>query len=221
MYNISLYIHVMNKAIAYIRVSTEEQSNHGVGLEAQLERIKAWAAFNEVEITEVFTDAGISGKRANNRPALQAALKAVRKQKCQLVVYSLSRLSRNVRDTRGIADGLERAGADLVSLSEQLDTSTAAGQMCFKMMSVMAEYEAKALAERTTNAMAHLRNQGRRISKRIPYGHNCEDGTTLTDNREEQEVIGEMSRLKDNGMSYAAIAKWLTSQLIPTKNGRK
>ena len=80
-------------------------------------------------------DRGLSGGRCDNRPALKEALKAV----CRgdsLVVYSLSRLARSTRDTLMIAETLERKGADLVSLSERIDTTSSTGKMVFRMLAV-------------------------------------------------------------------------------------
>src|SRR4051812_9422716 len=116
-------------AVGYCRVSTEDQAVEGVSLEAQAARIRAWCAANGVELAGSYTDAGLSGKRADNRVALQMALEVVCQARGVLVVYSLSRLARSTRDTLAIADRLERAGADLVSLSEKIDTTSAAGKM--------------------------------------------------------------------------------------------
>ena len=64
----------MTQAVGYIRVSTADQADNGVSLEAQRKRIEAWAVANGYELTAVHVDAGLSGKRADNRPALQDAL---------------------------------------------------------------------------------------------------------------------------------------------------
>ncbi len=120
------------KAIGYIRVSTPGQANNGVSLEGQRERITAWCEMYGYVLDAVHVDAGISGKRADNRDGLQKALKAVCKRRGQaIVVYSLSRLARSTQDCLAIAEKLRKAGADLVSLSEKIDTTTAAGKMVF------------------------------------------------------------------------------------------
>src|SRR5689334_15854067 len=98
------------KAIGYVRVSTEEQANEGVSLEAQQARIAAWCLANDFELVELFIDAGLSGKRADNRPALHTAIDAACRSKAVLVVYSLSRLARSTRDTLAIAERLDKAG---------------------------------------------------------------------------------------------------------------
>ena len=61
-------------ATGYIRVSTAGQVEDGVSIEAQAKRIEAWCLANDVELSAVFTDEGISGKRADNRPQLQLSL---------------------------------------------------------------------------------------------------------------------------------------------------
>ena len=61
-------------AIAYIRVSTEQQATEGVSMAAQLERIRAYCTAQGLELLAVYEDAGLSGKRADNRPGLQAEI---------------------------------------------------------------------------------------------------------------------------------------------------
>ena len=85
----------MRQAVGYLRVSTSGQADDGVSLEAQRARVEAWCLANEFELLQVFEDAGLSGSRADNRPALQDALHAAIKNKAAVVVYSLSRLARS------------------------------------------------------------------------------------------------------------------------------
>jgi site-specific DNA recombinase len=71
-----------------------------VARDAQDTKIRAWCELNGYELAGVHIDAGISGSRADNRPALQDALTNCAKGDV-LVVYSLSRLARSTRDTLG------------------------------------------------------------------------------------------------------------------------
>ena len=211
----------MQTAIAYIRVSTEAQAVEGVSLDAQKAKITAWCIANDRELAGVFVDAGISGKRADNRPELQKALAAVTKSRGALIVYSLSRLARSTRDTIQISEQLSKAGADLVSLSEKIDTTTAAGKMVFQMLAVLAEFERNQISERTTAAMAHMREQGRFLGQ-VPFGFDlAEDGETLIANIREREAIQMMQSLRAKGQSLRDIATRLESKKIPTKAGNK
>ncbi len=205
-------------AVAYVRVSTAAQAAEGISLEAQEARLRAWALANGAELVAVHVDAGLSGGRADNRPGLQAALVDVSRRRGVLVVYSLSRMARSTRDTLAIAERLERSGADLVSLSESIDTTSAAGKMVFRMLAVLAEFERDLVSERTCVAMAHLRGEGRRISGRIPFGFDLE-GERLIPNRDEQEALVLMRDLRGRGLSLRAIAAELEARGVRTKTG--
>lgn len=210
----------MQRAIGYVRVSTEGQAVEGVSLDSQRSRIEAWCLANEFELVGVFMDAGLSGSRADNRPELQAALNAVAECKGVLVVYSLSRLARSTKDTIAISDRINKAGADLVSLSEKIDTTTAAGKMVFQMLAVLAEFERNQVSERTTAAMAHMREQGRFLGQ-VPYGYDlAANGETLAVNPEEQGIIQHIQELRRTGRSLRAIAQELEQRGIRTKSGQ-
>ena len=199
----------MKTATAYIRVSTEGQVTDGVSLDAQRAKIEAWCLVNDVQMGQVFVDAGISGKRADNRPQLQAALDTVCNDGGVLVVYSLSRLARSTKDTIVISERLDKAGADLVSLSEKLDTTSAAGKMVFRMMAVLAEFERDQVSERTCSAMAHKKSQGQRVGT-VPFGYDLDaDGITLVENVDQLKAIELIHSLKEKGYSLRAIAEAL------------
>ncbi|BBL77436.1 recombinase family protein [Methylomagnum ishizawai] len=179
------------KAYAYIRVSTEEQATDGVSLDAQKAKVAAWADLNGYELAGVFMDAGISGTKAD-RPGLAAALSAVGKGDA-LVVYSLSRLSRSTKHTIEISERLDKAGADLVSISEKIDTTT---------------------------AMQHKKAKGERVGA-VPYGKALAgDGVALVDVPAEQEIIAEARRLHTAGLSLRKIAAVLAEKGFKARNGK-
>ena len=84
------------QAIGYVRVSTDAQAADGVSLAAQRARIRAWAASRGCKLVAIHADEGISGKRADNRPGLQAALEDACRAKGVLVAYDLTRLGREL-----------------------------------------------------------------------------------------------------------------------------
>lgn len=206
------------KSVGYCRVSSAVQAQDGVSLDAQQARIEAWSLANGYVLSTVHVDAGLSGGRADNRPALQAALTQACQEKAVLVVYSLSRLARSTTDAIAISERLAKHGADLASLSERIDTTSASGKMVFRMLAVLAEFERDQISERTKTALAHLRHQGKRISGRIPFGHNLAiNGVDLVPNPTEQQAIHLMQALRIDGWSLREIAAALTEKGIPTK----
>jgi len=189
-----------------------------VSLEAQTEKIRGWCSINGYELVQVHVDRGLSGGRCDNRPALQETLQCISRGD-SLVVYSLSRLARNTRDTLTIAETLERKGADLVSLSERIDTTSSTGKMVFRMLAVLSEFERDVISERTSMAMVHLRNSGKYTGGFEPYGYRSEGGN-LEVVAEEMNVVREIHRLRNEGVSLRSICKALTAQGITTRVGK-
>lgn len=210
------------KAIGYIRVSTTDQAVEGVSLDAQRSRIDAWCLANGFDLVCVHEDAGISGGRADNRPGLQQAIEDACRHKAPIIVYSLSRLGRSMRDVLDITARLDKCGADLVSLSEKIDTTSAAGRMLFHILAALAQFERDLTAERTLAAMAHMRQNNRRISGRIPFGHDLDhDAVSLVANPQEEAVIEEMVILRSEGCTLQAIADRLNARGVKSKTGRR
>lgn len=206
------------KAVFYIRCSTEGQATEGVSLEAQTAKLNAWAALHDANVIGQFEDAGISGTR-DDRPGLAQAMKMACHEGAALVVYSLSRLSRSTASTIALADTLGRSGADLVSLTEQIDTSTAAGRMVFRMLATLAEFERDLIAERTRNALAVKRANHERTGG-VPFGFDlASNGIDLVPNSNQQEALQLITELRSAGLSLRDIADQLTARKIPTAKG--
>ena len=207
------------KAIGYIRVSTAGQAEDGVSLDVQEAKVRAWADLNGYGHVCLYNEGGLTGKTMDKRDALQAALKDVGKGDA-FVVYSLSRLARSTKDTLEIADYLMDKGADLVSLSERIDTTTAAGKMVFRMLAVLSEFERDQIAERTMVAMAHKKSKGERVGA-VPYGCRlADDGKTLEDDQRERVIISEARELHGEGMSLRGVARGLSRKGFTSRSGR-
>ena len=206
----------MQQAIGYIRVSTQGQADEGVSLEAQRAKIEAWCELNDYELVALFEDAGISGGSMKGREGLHAALKAARPGMA-LVTYSISRLARSTRDMLEISDELTRRGADLVSLSERIDTTTASGRMVFRMLAVLAEFEREQIGERTKMALRHKKAQGM-VYAATPFGFEAVDGR-LVEDEDEAAIVGEILSMRAAGQSLANIADDLNERGVEGKRG--
>lgn len=207
------------KALAYVRVSTQGQVD-GVSLETQESKIRSYCDANDLELLKVYCDAGLSGGKASNRPALQEALSAIQKGEAgALVVFRLDRLARNTVDALTIAKRLDRRGASLHSLSEKLDTSSATGRFFFALVASLAELERGIIAERTAAAHAFTRAQGL-ATGHAPFGYALAgDGRTLLPVKREQDVLRKITRLTASGASERAIVAKLNAKGIPAKRG--
>ena len=205
------------KAIGYVRVSTLGQVEDGVSLDAQEAKVRSWADLNGAEEVVIFRDEGISGKRSDNRPGLQSALDMVGKGDA-LVVYSLSRLSRSTKDTLILSEILLKKEADLVSLSEKIDTTTAAGKMVFRMLAVLSEFERDQISDRTRFALAHKKANGEKTGGDVPFGYRVRGGK-LYRHAEEQKAVGMILELRSKGLSLRGICNHMTAAGIARKRG--
>jgi site-specific DNA recombinase len=209
------------RAIGYIRVSTEEQATDGVSLAAQEAKVRAYASLYEIELVEVVIDAGQSAKSLD-RPGLQHALTMLKTGKADgVIVAKLDRLTRSVADLATLLDGYfaEKAGRQLWSVADSIDTRTAAGRMVLNILMSVSQWEREAIGERTRDALQHKRSKGQRVGS-VPFGFDLgDDGVNLIPNTREQEVLGLIRRLRGEGHSLREIANELNAQGITRKQG--
>ena len=210
------------KTILYSRVSTREQADSGISLEAQRAKLTAYADLYDLEVVEVIEDAGESAKSLN-RPGLQRALAMLRSGEADgLAVVKLDRLTRSVADWQTLIDGYfgEKAGKQLFSDTDSIDTRTAAGRMVLNILLSVAQWEREATGERTREALAHKIKNGERVGK-VRFGYDlANDDRTLVPNHAEQRAIEWMKQLRTEGLTLRQIANALTDRGISTKEGR-
>lgn len=207
----------MNKAIGYVRVSTEKQAEDGVSLDAQINKIKAWASLNDYELLHIYKDEGISGSSLNKRDGMIKALSNINKGMA-FVCYSLSRISRDTVDTINISRDIEKKGADLVSLSEKIDTTGASGKMIFNMLAVLNQFERDQVSERTQVAMQFKKSKNQAYSP-TPYGYTRQGNELIIDKQEASNIL-KIKKMFETGKGYSEIARILNSENIPTKTGK-
>lgn len=138
--------------IGYARVSTDDQS-----LNLQLDALRA------AGVTRVFTDK-LSGK-SRKRPGLEKMLAALQPSDT-IVVWRLDRIGRNFRDLVDIADELRERGANLISLSEGIDTSSSIGEVIYRLMIVFADFERKVIVERTLAGLKAAKARGVQLGRK-------------------------------------------------------
>ncbi len=191
-------------AVGYTRVSTQEQARDGVSLDAQADRIKAHCSAHDLDLIACHEDRGLSGRKASNRPSLDTAISKATKHNGVLIVYSLSRLARSVRDCIDVVSHLEREGAELVLIVENIDTSTATGRMFFHVVAALAQFESDLNGERVRAALDFTRKSGRQYCLNAPFGYGFKD-SKIVPNENEQKIVRRIKRLRAKGWSYRRI----------------
>jgi DNA invertase Pin-like site-specific DNA recombinase len=107
------------RTVAYVRVSTDKQVEHGLSLDAQQAKLTAYATLYDLDLVAVEVDAGVSAKTLQ-RPALQQALWRLKAGEAEaLLVVKLDRLTRSVKDLGVLVETYFLAGKwSLLSVSE-------------------------------------------------------------------------------------------------------
>lgn len=184
------------RVVAYIRVSTDKQSDEGWSLEAQKEKLAAYAKLYDLEIIVYEYDAGESASSLE-RPALQRALARLdRFEASGLLVVKLDRLTRNVRDLCTLVDNYFKDGMhSLMSIGEQVDTRSASGRLVINILTAVSQWEREAIGERTSAVMQHMKASGKFTGGFPPFGYYVDDDGELKQHESEQCIIAEAKRL--------------------------
>jgi site-specific DNA recombinase len=208
----------MTKAIGYIRVSTQEQATHGYSLDAQTAKLQAYASLYDIELIDIVVDAGVSAKSLK-REGLQRVLNTLDNGGADAVlIFKLDRLTRSVKDWNVL---IEKYFTDkaLLSVSDQIDTRTAAGRLCLNVLMSVAQWERETIGERTSTALQYKKSQGEHVGSN-PYGYEAVE-KVLQPIRDEAAAIALMQEMKASGETLQAIADELNTQGIATKRGGK
>lgn len=214
----------MEGAVLYVRVSTQEQVQEGVSLQAQEERLLAYCTMRGLDVVRVIREEGVSAaKPLCRRPGGEDLLKLLAGHNVSHVVsLKLDRLFRDAADALSQTRAWDKAGVSLhlVDMGGQaIDTSSAMGRMFLTMMAGFAELERNLISERTAAALQHKKAHGQ-VYGNTPYGYK-RVGERLVPEEQEQEVLANVRSLRSSGHSLRSIAHELTVSGIPTKKGGK
>ena len=193
-----------NPSAIYCRFSERPNGKECESNELQKERCTAFAAAHGYTVLDVFEDRELSGKNTA-RPGFQKALKFAKQHKATLICYSLSRLSRNVRDTLAIADELHDSGAGLALLDINMDTTTSTGRCVLTILAAVAELERTQISERTSHAMKRKQAMGVAMGRIAPIGYKIEN-QKLIEVPEEQDAIKRILELHRQNHTQREIA---------------
>ena len=210
------------RTVAYIRVSTDKQATSGASLAAQRAKIDAYAALYDLALVAVEVDAGVSAKTLK-RPALARALSMLDTGEVDaLLVVKLDRLTRSIRDLDTLISRYfdREGGPALMSVSEQIDTRSAAGRLVLNVLAAVSQWEREAIGERTRAVKAHQRTEGRFLGGALPLGSGVGDDNRLTRDEAEAEALALILDLRAGGMSLRRIAAELNQRGVPSRGKR-
>jgi len=209
------------KIIGYVRVSTDQQVESGLGLKAQKSVIAEYAQKIQCSDCIIFCDEGFSGALAlDKRPGMLEAIAALNKG-ALLVVAKRDRLGRDPMVLAMIESAVKRKGARIVSAAgEGTETDEPTAILMRRMVDAFGEYERLIIGARTKAALKTKKDKGQRVGH-IPYGKRlADDGIHLETNEDEATILGTIHRLRALKNSIRAIARQLNSAGMLNRGAR-
>lgn len=208
----------MKKAAIYIRVSTQEQAEHGFSIGEQKERLLAYCKAKDLSVYDVYIDGGYSGSNLD-RPAIQKLKNDIKKFDIVLV-YKLDRLSRSQFDLLNLIEKTFLPnGVDFISMSEAFDTSTPFGRAMVGILGVFAQLEREQIKERTAMGRKARAKEGKwHGGEGPPVGYDYIDGELII-NEYEAEQIRKIFEMVAEGNSNQKIVETLKLCGYKTKYG--
>jgi DNA invertase Pin-like site-specific DNA recombinase len=211
----------MAAAVIYRRVSTREQGNSGLGLEAQQATTEAYARQTGANIVGTYTEVE-TGKIAD-RPELKKALAHAKRSKATLIISKLDRLSRNVAFTSALLE----SGVPFVCCD-----NPHANKLTIHILAAIAEHEAEMISQRTKDALAAYKARGGKLGGQLPQCRNLSaearrrgaersgEVTRKAANEAYADIAPMMKTWRTEGQSLRDIAARLNAEGHSTRRGR-
>lgn len=203
----------LNSAVAYIRVSTEEQN---LGPEAQRATIEAWAARQGVTILTWHTDKISGGKPVDERTGLMSALDSIRETGAGLLVAAKrDRIARDVVIAATVEALAKQAGAKVVTADGVSSEDTPEGALMRGLLDLFAQYERALIRARTKAALQAKRRAGQSLGK-APFGFTYQGGSFVR-HEAEQVVLARFRSLRSEGFTPERIADIANAEGLPAR----
>ncbi len=212
------------RVTVYARISTEKQ-NEGESLDTQVARCRAYAGLYGHTIVDVVTE--VASAKNLDRPELRRALVELAAGRIDaLLVVKLDRLTRSIRDLCSLVEShFTRKGA-LLSVGEQIDTSTASGRVVLNILTSIGQWERETIGERTKAVIDHQKAMGTYCGGTPNYGTQVVPGLNLGDSPlhvphpEEQAILALVRGLRAKGARISTILETVNARGHLSRKGR-
>lgn len=215
----------MKNAAVYIRVSTDEQAREGYSLDAQLKAIKRYAQNNDILIDSkyIFSDEGISGRKAEKRPAFMEMIKQAKSKPKKfdvILVHKFDRFSRNREDSVVYKSLLKKEyGIPVISISEPLDQDDKMSVIMEAFLEAMAEYYSLNLSGEVKKGQLEKHSKGE-LQTNPSFGYNVSNNILIINENESKVVKMIFDQYAIDNLPMMQIAKNVNALNIKTKRGK-
>lgn len=195
----------------YTRVSTAMQVD-GFSLDAQKEKLKKYADYQDMVVVREFSDEGKSGKNVDGRPQFKEMLELIEAGTDDIdyvLVFKLSRFGRNGRDVLSSLQKMQDFGVNLICVEDGIDSSKDAGKLMISVLSAVAEIERDNILVQTMEGRKQKAREGKWNGGFAPYGYKLVDGSLFIAEDEVEVIKIIFDKYINTTMGVAAIAAFL------------
>ena len=209
----------------YTRVSTSMQVD-GYSLDAQKDKLKKYAEFQDMIVAGEYSDEGKSGKNIEGRPQFLQMLKDIEsgKDKVEFVlVFKLSRFGRNAADVLSSLQRMQDFGVNLICVEDGIDSSKDSGKLMISVLSAVAEIERENIRVQTMEGRIQKAREGKWNGGFAPYGYSLEKGQFFINEEEAKAIRVIFDQYVHTDMGANGLAKYLENHgihKIPRQNGK-
>lgn len=199
-----------SKVVIYLRVSTHEQGNSGLGLDAQLAQCRRYAEIAGKEVVAVFSEVISGSTTLDERPEFSLAILACNTHKAGLLVAKVDRLSRKMSDAlRFIEKDVYGTKTPPLTCADKPNAS----ELELQIGLMFAQQERKAISDRTKAALAELKKQGVRL------GEKGREAANQAKRDATEDAMKRALELRQQKMTLQAIADTLNAEGYKTSRG--
>ena len=201
------------KCYIYTRVSTSMQVE-GYSLDAQKDKLRKYADYQEMFIVGEYSDEGKSGKSVEGRPQFKQMLADIESSKDNVdyvLVFKLSRFGRNAADVLSSLQKMQDYGVNLICVEDGIDSSKDAGKLMISVLSAVAEIERENILVQTMEGRRQKAREGRWNGGFAPYGYQLVNGELIIAEDEAEIIRIIYDKFVNTTMGMAAIAVFLNN----------
>ena len=201
------------KCYIYTGVFTSMQVE-GYSLDAQKDKLRKYADYQEMSIVGEYSDEGKSGKSVEGRPQFKQMLVDIESGKDNVdyvLVFKLSRFGRNAADVLSSLQKMQDYGVNLICVEDGIDSSKDAGKLMISVLSAVAEIERENILVQTMEGRRQKAREDRWNGGFAPYGYQLVNGELIIAEDEAEIIRIIYDKFVNTTMGMAAIAAFLNN----------